>query len=135
MDFAEYKNLYLSEAPEEKKEPVDTDPAHGQVADINDDGVEDFPEGTPTTFVAVFFDDNKRAISGMWRISQGQSAQEVFDQARKTLQQVDPGKVVRLDNFTHYSIFNKEQTKGKVTLIPASNKEQMKKKIIIPKLT
>ena len=86
MNYKEYKKKYIPEAEEkkEKPEPQDTDPAHG-ANDPNKDGIEDLPMGAPTTFVVVFFDDSRGAISGMWPVNQGQSTEEIYKQAKKTL--------------------------------------------------
>jgi len=89
-------------------------------------------EGTEeeTIFTVMFFRDREVIIE--MDVLQGESVEKVFQRARKQLEEVDPGKVVRLDNFTHFAIVNSEQTVGKITLFSKANDEMFKKKIIIP---
>jgi len=83
-----------------------------------------------TIFTVMFFRDREVIIE--MDVLQGESVEKIFKRARKQLEEVDPGKVVRLDNFTHFAIVNSEQTVGKITLFSKMNDEMYKKKIIIP---
>ena len=114
---------HLRKLLEAEKEEVEEQPPEEV------DGEEEETE-EETIFTVMFFRDREVIIE--MDVLQGESVEKIFKRARKQLEEVDPGKVVRLDNFTHFAIVNSEQTVGKITLFSKMNDEMYKKKIIIP---